>query len=247
MAAVTNNDMWDKTSERLYETGVDHGVLYLYDSDTPQTVDGKTYNYCHGVAWNGLTAVNHSPEGAEANDTYADNIKYLTLRSAETFGFTIEALYSPDEFDACDGTAEIATGVTVGQQARVTFGFCHRSLVGNDVKGQDYGYKLHLIYGCTAAPSEHNYETVNDSPEPASLSWEIDTVPVPVGTLGSKTFKPTAKITIDSTKLDATGLTKLANLEKLLYGTIDTTGETPVIVPGVLPLPSEVYDIMKAG
>ena len=222
---------WDQTGERLYETGVDHGVLYI-----------------NGVAWNGLTAVNHSPEGAEANDTYADNIKYLTLRSAENFKFTIEALYSPEEFDACDGTAEPIPGVMVSQQARKMFGFCHRSNVGSDTDGNDHGYKYHLIWGCTADPSEHNYETINDSPEPASLSWEISTVTQDVGTISNVEYKPTAKITIDSTKLDTQGKTNLETLLGILYGTpADPEAQPPVAeVKGCMPSPKDVIAIMSA-
>ena len=241
---------WDQTGERYYETGVDHGVLYLYDKTGKTGTDGKTYNYCDGVAWNGLTAVNHSPEGAEANDTYADNIKYLTLRSAENFKYTIEALYSPEEFDACDGTLEPIKGVMVGQQTRKMFGFCHRSNVGSDVDGNDHGYKYHLIWGCTADPSEHNYETINDSPEPANLSWEISTVTQDIGTIDGVEYKPTAKITIDTTKLDAQGKTNLNTLLGILYGS-STPGENPgdpaVVVKGCLPSPKEVITIMSAA
>ncbi len=242
---------WDQTGERLYETGVDHGVLYLYDkTGVDVTVGQNTYkaNYINGVAWNGLTAVNHSPEGAEANDTYADNIKYLTLRSAENFKFTIEALYSPEEFDACDGTAEPIPGVMVSQQARKMFGFCHRSNIGSDTDGNDHGYKYHLIWGCTADPSEHNYETINDSPEPASLSWEISTVTQDVGTINNVEYKPTAKISIDSTKLDTQGKTNLATLLGILYGTpADPTAQPPVAeVKGCMPSPKDVIAIMSA-
>ena len=237
---------WDKTGERLYETGVDHGVLYLYDKTGKTGTDGKTHHYCDGVAWNGLTAVNHSPEGAEANDTYADNIKYLTLRSAENFKYTIEALYSPEEFDACDGTLEPVPGVMVGQQARKMFGFCHRSNIGSDVDGNDHGFKLHLIWGCTADPSEHNYETINDSPEPANLSWEISTVTQEVGTIDGVEYKPTAKITIDSTKLDAKGKTNLNTLMGILYGSPAGEGGSPAEVKGCLPTPKEVIEIMAA-
>lgn len=245
---------WDKAGERFFETGVDHGVLYLYNKTGKTGSDGNTYNYCDGVAWNGLTAVNHSPEGADANDTYADNIKYLTLRAAETFGFTIEALYSPAEFDECDGLINAIPGVTVGQQNRKMFGFCHRSNVGSDTDGMEMGYKYHLIWGCTASPSEHNYETVNDSPEPNSLSWEVDTIPVDIGTLTingeSVTFKPTAKITIDTTQLEnGTSNEQLLALLDILYGTVtpsETEGEDDVVVKGCLPTPAQVIEIMSA-
>lgn len=211
---------WDQIGEHFYETGVDHGVLY------PSL--GKTY--ANGVAWNGLTAVNETPSGADANDSYADNIKYLSLRAAEDFGATIEAFTYPKEFEICDGSAEIAPGVLIGQQNRRAFGFSYRTLMGNDVSGQDYGYKLHLVYGCTASPSERSYSTVNESPEPLTFSWELSTVPVDV-----PGFKPTAILTIDSTACRKSALRKL---EDILYGT-DTTAAR-------LPLPEEVISIMSA-
>lgn len=211
--------VWDKTGERLYETGVDHGVLY------PIQTGGV---YSKGVAWNGLSAVTESPSGAEASPFYADNIKYLNLMSAEEFGATVEAYMYPDEFAECDGSAEIATGVSIGQQARKVFGLSYRTLLGNDVDSNDYGYKLHLIYGALAAPSEKGYSTINDSPEPITLSWEITTTPINVAG-----FKPTACVTIDSTKVDAT---KLKALEDILYGTDD--------VEARLPLPDELITIL---
>lgn len=211
--------VWDKTGERLYETGVDHGVLY------PIQTGGV---YSKGVAWNGLSAVTESPSGAEASPFYADNIKYLNLMSAEEFGATIEAYMYPDEFAECDGSAEIATGVSIGQQARKVFGLSYRTLLGNDVDSNDYGYKLHLIYGALAAPSEKGYSTINDSPEPITLSWEITTTPINVAG-----FKPTACVTIDSTKVDTT---KLKALEDILYGTDD--------VEARLPLPNELITIL---
>lgn len=211
--------VWDKTGERLYETGVDHGVLY------PIQTGGV---YSKGVAWNGLSAVTESPSGAEASPFYADNIKYLNLMSAEEFGATIEAYMYPDEFAECDGSAEIATGVSIGQQARKVFGLSYRTLLGNDVDSNDYGYKLHLIYGALAAPSEKGYSTINDSPEPITLSWEITTTPINVAG-----FKPTACVTIDSTKVDET---KLAALEAILYGS-DSEGAR-------LPLPDELITIL---
>lgn len=201
MAAI----VWDKTGARTYETGVDHGVLY------PMKADGSGYE--SGVAWNGLTGVTESPSGAEASPQYADNIKYLTLTSAEEFGATIEAFTYPPEFAPCDGQATPVTGVTVGQQTRRKFGFSYRTKLGNDTAGIDYGYKLHLIYGATAAPSEREYATVNDSPEAQTLSWEISTDPVDPSISG---IKPTAQVTIDSTKVDHS---KLAQLEQKLYGT----------------------------
>lgn len=219
---------WDQTGERLYETGVDRGVLYHPD---------ETNKYTKGYAWNGLTGVTESPAGAEATDLYADNIKYLSMRSAETFGATIEAYTYPDEFAECDGSAEIATGVKIGQQSRKTFGLCYRTVIGNDVNGNDHGYLLHLIYGCTASPSEKAYATINDSPEAITFSWEVTTTPVNV-----EGFKPTASLTIDSTKANATDL---ATLEGILYGTAAGAEGTPAAVEPRLPLPDEVAEIMS--
>lgn len=211
---------WDQTGERFYETGVKKGVLY------PQATEGT---YPKGVAWNGLTAVTESPSGAEATALYADDTKYLNLYSAEEFGATIEAYTYPDEFAACDGSAELAPGVSIGQQKRNTFGFSYVTALGNDVDGSDHGYKLHLIYGCKAAPSERAYATINDSPEAITFSWEVTSTPVNVAG-----FKPTSCITIDSTKVNAE---KLAALEKILYGDTETEAR--------LPLPDEVATIMK--
>ena len=212
--------VWDQTGKRLYETGVDRGVIY------PLNINGT---YPLGVAWNGLSNVTESPSGAEASPVYADNIKYLNLVSAEDFGASIEAYTYPDEFAECDGSAELTPGVMIGQQNRKTFGLCYRSLLGNDVEGTEYGYKLHLVYGALAAPSEKAYQTVNDSPEAIALSWEITTSPVSVAG-----FKPTAILTIDSTKVDAA---KLAALEDILYG--------KDLVEARLPLPDEVTTLMK--
>lgn len=214
--------IWDKTGDRLYETGVDHGVLYPLQA-------GGEYN--KGVAWNGLTAVTESPSGAEASPMYADNIKYLNLMSAEEFGATIEAYTYPDEFAECDGSASIATGVYIGQQSRKTFGLSYRTVIGNDVDNNDYGYKLHLIYGALAAPSEKGYTTINDSPEAITFSWEVTTTPVNV-----EGFKPTACVTIDSTKADKS---KLAALEDILYGSASDEAR--------LPLPDEVARVMGDG
>lgn len=213
---------WDNTGERIFETGVKQGVLYPIQSD------GK---YSKGVAWNGLTAVTESPSGAEATALYADDIKYLNLLSNEEFGATIEAYTYPDEFAECDGSAELATGVMIGQQKRKTFGLCYRTTIGNDVEGNDYGYKLHLVYGCLAAPSEKGYSTINDNPDAITFSWEVSTTPVNV-----EGFKPTSQITIDSTKADPT---KLAALEAVLYGGAETEAK--------LPLPDEVATLMSAG
>ena len=213
---------WDNTGERIFETGVKQGVLY------PIQIDGK---YTKGVAWNGLTAVTESPSGAEATALYADDIKYLNLLSNEEFGATIEAYTYPDEFAECDGSAELATGVMIGQQKRKIFGLCYRTTIGNDVEGNDYGYKLHLVYGCLAAPSEKGYSTINDNPDAITFSWEVSTTPVNV-----EGFKPTSQITIDSTKADPT---KLAALEAVLYGSAETEAK--------LPLPDEVATLMAAG
>lgn len=228
MAEVTKKKLvWDQTGERFYETGVDRGVLY------PQ-VDGL---YPRGVAWNGLTGVTESPSGAEATAIYADNIKYLSLMSAEEFGATVEAYTYPDEFAECDGSASIATGVVIGQQARKTFGLCYRTILGNDVKSNDYGYKIHIIYGAMASPSEKGYATVNDSPEAITFSWEISTTPVSVAG-----FKPTACLTIDSTKADPT---KLKALEDILYGKDPSGAELDDGVEARLPLPDEIATLMK--
>lgn len=206
--------VWDRTGERLYETGVDHAVLYKYDS--------STQNYGTGVAWNGITAVNESPSGAEPNPLYADNIKYLNLMSAEEFGLSIEAYTYPEEFEECDGSKELAPGVYIGQQTRKLFGFSYRTLIGNDVDGTDHGYKLHLVYNCLASPSERGHATVNDSPDATTLSWEVSTTPVEI-----ENAKPTACLTIDSTKVDAA---KLATLEAMLYGGDDTEPTLPLPV-----------------
>ena len=216
--------VWDKTGERLYETGVKNGVLYVQEGST----------YGKGVAWNGLTAVTESPSGAEATPLYADDIKYLNLLSTEEFGATIEAYTYPDEFAACDGSAALADGVMIGQQARKTFGLCYRTTIGNDTEGNDHGYKLHIIYGALAAPSEKAYATINDSPEAITFSWEVTTTPVNV--TGAK---PTASITIDSTKADPT---KLAALEDILYGKDGEPGNEPR-----LPLPDEIKTLMTAA
>lgn len=207
--------VWDQTGDRTYETGVDHGVLY------PQASGGT---YPRGVAWNGLTAVSENPSGADETKLWADNIKYLSMRAAEEFGFTIEAYTYPEEFEACDGSATLATGVTIGQQARSAFGFSFRTVLGNDTELEKHGYKLHLIYGATASPSEKSYQTINDSPEAITFSWEATTTPVNV-----TNHKPTAQLIIDSTKADAS---KLAALEAILYGTEEAEAR--------LPLPDEV-------
>lgn len=222
MAVLT----WDQTGERLYETGTKKGVLY------PQAANGT---YPTGVAWNGLTSVSESPDGGDANDIYADDIKYLSLRGVENFGGTIEAYMFPDEWAEIDGSASLMTGVTIGQQPRKTFGFSYVTTIGNDTELDDHGYKIHLIYGASASPSEKSYETINDSPEPVQFSWEFTTVPVDVAG-----HKPTALLTIDSTKFpkgeNGAKNAKLQALEDALYGTASTEAH--------LPLPSEVVTLL---
>lgn len=211
---------FDKTGARYYETGVSHGVLYVQD---------ESGAYPKGVAWNGLINVTESPSGAESTPLYADNIKYVQLMSAEEFGATIEAYTYPDEFEACDGSVDLGVGVSIGQQDRKAFGMSYRTIIGNDVKGNNLGYKIHLIYGAIAAPSEKAYQSVNDSPEAITFSWEITTTPVDV-----PTFKPTASLVIDSTKITPANLQKI---EDLLYGTAD--GEAK------LPTPTEIAELIK--
>ena len=209
---------WDKTGERLYDTGVDRGVLYVMD---------QAGVYGAGVAWNGLTTVTESPSGAESNKQYADNMVYLNLLSAEDFGGTIEALTFPNEFGVCDGSADIAAGVSASQQPRRVFGFSYRTKIGNDINSE-LGYKIHLVYQALAAPSEQEHATINDSPEPLTFSWEFSTTPVPV-----TGFKPTSHLTINSTK---TTTAKMASLEDLLYGTASVAAK--------LPTPAEVITLM---
>ena len=214
--------VWDAVGEHIFETGVRNGVLYLKDAQ-------GAYNT--GVAWNGLTSVSESPEGAEATDLYADDIKYLTLMSAENFKANIEAYTYPPEFEECDGSASIATGVVIGQQSRKPFGLCYRTAIGNDTDGNEHGYKLHIVYGCQASPSEKQYSTINDSPEAITFSWEVNTTPVNVN--GKK---PTATLIIDSTKADKA---KLTALEAILYGSESTEPR--------LPLPDEIATLMTAA
>lgn len=213
--------VWDQTGDRKYETGVDRGVLYPIN---------KEGNYNLGVAWNGLTGITENPSGAEPNPLYADNLKYLELMSVEEFGCTIEAYTYPDEFSVCDGTAELMPGIEVGQQTRTGFGLAYRTVVGNDVEFEDFGYKLHLIYGGKASPSNKAYQTINDSPDAIQFSWEVSTTAVPV-----KDHKPTASLILDSTKLKKEAMEAV---EKILYGS-----ET---VEPRLPLPDEVLTIIAA-
>lgn len=213
---------WDQVGERLYETGVDHGVLYIPDGNG---------DYNSGYAWNGLTTVTESPSGAESNPQFADNIKYLNLLSAEEFGATIEAFTYPDEFAQCDGTALPTPGLAIGQQSRRQFGLAYRTRVGNDLEGTDHGYKLHLIYGALAAPSEKAYATINDSPEAIAFSWDVSTSPILV-----EGYNPTAQLVIDSTQVDPADLTAL---EDILFGTVGDNAR--------LPLPNEVITLFGSG
>lgn len=211
--------VWNEAGKRLYETGVDRGVLYVSDGN------GR---YQKGVVWNGLVSVNESPSGAEATPLYAGNVKYVELMSNEEFGASIEAYTYPEEFEQCDGSAELADGITIGQQPRKSFGLCYRTKIGNDTAGDEHGYKIHLIYGAKAAPTEKSYTTINDSPEAITFSWEITTTPIEVAG-----YKPTATLTIDSTKVTPTALTAI---ETKLYG--DTTGEA------TLPTPAEILTLI---
>ena len=220
------NISWDDATKRLYETGIDRCVLY----PMKDTIVDATKPYDDGVAWNGITAVNESPSGGEPTPLWADNIKYLNLMSAEEFGATIEAYMYPDEWLPCDGTQSIATGAYIGQQPRKQFGLCYRTILGNDAQFNKYGYKLHLVYGCIATPTEKAYNTVNDSPEASTFSWTVSTTPVPV-----TGFEPTAHLVIDSTTIAPA---KLTALETILYGTAGTGGSSGT--PARLPLPAEV-------
>lgn len=216
---MPNALVWDQIGEKLYETGTDKGVLFVAEGS----------GYGKGVAWNGLASVAEKPSGAEPSDVYADNIKYLSLMSAEKFGGTIEAYMCPPEFGVCDGSAEPVKGVSIGQQTRKGFGLSYRTLIGNDTEGEAYGYKIHLVYGCKASVSERSYQTMNENPEAMTMSWDFDTTPVPV-----EGYKPTSLITIDSTKVSAE---KLAAFEEILYGSSSADAR--------LPLPSEVFELLK--
>lgn len=220
--------MWDQVGERAYETGVSHGVLYPQSKGT----------YPKGYPWNGLTSVSENPSGAEDNSYYADNMKYFTIKSAEEFGLTIGCYTYPDEWAECNGDADIIKGVTFGQQRRNTFGFSYRTKIGNDSDGGDFGYKIHLAYGCSAAPSEKEYSTVNDSPEPIEFSFEVSTTPVTttVKDTNGNTMKPTSLVTIDSTRIEPD---KLKTLEDILYGTEETEAR--------LPMPDELASILSQG
>lgn len=225
--------VWDKIGEHKFETGVDHGVLYVFDKNTKK--------YGNGVAWSGLTGVTESPSGAEASAFYADNIKYLSLLSAEEFGATIEAYTYPDEFEACNGSVELGKGVSIGQQTRSTFAFVYRTLIGNDQEGSDAGYKLHIVYGAMASPSEKSHSSVNDSPEPVSFSWTITTTPIVV-----EGHKPTATLEIDSTKVEADVLKKI---EDTLYG-VDASDEGGSAVSDAEPtlmMPDEIAKLLPVA
>lgn len=213
--------VWDQVGERVFETGVEKGVLYLFDKATKA--------YTNGVAWNGLTGVTESPTGAESTPMWADNVKYVTLTSAEEYGFTIEAFTYPDEFGVCDSTAELVKGASIGQQTRRMFGFSYVTKIGNDVDGMDSGYKIHLVYGAMAKPSEKARKTVNDSPEGLTFSWECDTTPVPV-----TGFKPTSEVTIDSTNVDKE---KMTAIENIIYGSTTAAAR--------LPLPDEIKTLLQ--
>lgn len=229
---------WDEVGEKRYELGVDHGMLYVM----------QALAYAAGVPWNGLTAVNETPSGAESNKNYADNIEYANILSAEEFGATIEAFTAPDEFRPCDGFSQPAKGVFIGQQNREKFGFCYRTKLGNDTEGQDLGYQIHIIYGAQASPSERNRSTVNENPELMTLSWEVTTTPVPV-----PGFRPTSHLILDSTILSAEDMKKI---EDILYGTDDETmppaeeGGDPIVIDGAdprLPMPKEIIDLLGAA
>lgn len=215
---------WDETGKKLFETGLDRGVLYPLDDS------GK---YSKGVAWNGLTSVSESPSGADSNKQYADNDIYANLRGKEEYSGSIEAFTYPDEFEECDGSKELVPGVVIGQQTRKTFGLSYRSLIGNDVKGTDYGYIIHLVYGCTCSPSDKTHETMNDSPEASTMSWDFDTMPVEVTSIQGAS--KTATLNINSTKIDAA---KLTEIENILYGSSEADAR--------LPLPDEIYEILSA-
>lgn len=243
MAILTK---WDEIGKRFYETGVDRGMLYQYDKTTNAFADG--------VGWNGLTSVEESPSGAEANDQYADNLKYLSLRSAEDFGGTINAFTYPDEFEQNDGTATPVKGVKISQQTRKAFGFSYRTLIGNDTDGTDLGYKIHLVYMATASPSSKTRSTVNDSPEAAELSWEFTTIPVEVGKHNGVTYKATSHIVIDSTDfVTENEKATLAAFEEIIYGKAaveadpDNNIEASDAVQPRLPLPAEVFQLLGAA
>lgn len=228
--------VWDKVGERLYETGVDHAVLYPIDTNGA---------YSRGVAWNGITSIAENPTGAEPSPVYADNIKYANLLSNEEYGATIEALMSPPEFEECDGSLEVVPGMYIGQQARKTFGLAYRTVIGSDTELNEKGYKIHLVYGCLAAPSSRTHSTISDSVEPETLSWEVSTTPVPITEeVEGKKMKPTATMVFDSTKFSEEFMTQL---EEKLYGKDPTQPEGDDGVEPMLPMPDEIIKMFKAG
>ena len=234
--------VWDKAGEKTYETGVDHGVLFIWDP----TLNSNAGGWGTGIPWNGLTGVTESPSGAEATAFWADNIKYLNLMSAEDFGATIEAYTYPEEFGACDGSKEIAPGVYIGQQSRQKFCFCYRTRFGNDLLGDDYSEKIHIIYNCLAAPSEKGYQTVNDSPELITFSWTISTTPEEVGTIDGVEYKPTAHLEIERSQAKTAGQTDhYQDLLDYLYGTDGTGGAAGTNAQ--LPTPAQVYSLITTG
>lgn len=232
--------IWDAVGERLYETGVDHGVLFVAKDTPAEVAPGVARtgadDYDVGVAWNGLTGVTESREGAEANAQYADNIKYLNLLSNEEFNGTIEAFTYPDAWEACDGSASPSPGFILGQQKRKAFCFAYRTRVGNDTDESEHGYKIHIVYNAKAQPAERSYETINDSPEPMTFSWEFSTTPLEVGKIGDKTYRPVAHIELDSTKVTAT---KLEAIEAKLFGG-EGASDNPVVL-----YPSEIYALLQ--
>lgn len=232
---------WDETGSRYFETGVSNCVLYPYDKDAAD----QTQVYGPGVAWNGITGIDESPDGADATDLWADNIKYATLRAPEDYGGSISAYTYPDEFEECDGSASVIDGVHIGQQARKTFGLCYRTNIGSDVDtSAETDYYLHLVYGCTASPSDRSYESINDNPDAIEFEWDFETTPVNVPVTGGVTYKPTAHIKIDSRQFNTTALqAKLDALKAKLYGTPAGTGTDAV--PAYLPLPAEVISTLS--
>lgn len=245
--------VWDQPGEKLFETGVKDVVLYLMgdgdsDSETAKHPKEQDSDYTAGVAWNGVTSIQESPSGADANDIYADNAKYLSIRAAETFGATIEAYMSPEEFDECDGLASPVAGVVLGQQARSTFGLCYRTEVGSDEDtSTGKNYKLHFVYGLTASPSSRQYQTINESPEAMSLSWELASTPIDIGEINGAEYKKLSTVVVDTTKLTTdTQKAALATLREWIYGTDETAGEGGTTIPGTnarLPKPSAIIDL----
>ena len=240
--------VWDQDGQRFYETGIDHGVLYKYDTYKPTEQSEPITGYMPGVAWNGLTSVSETPEGGEANDIYADNIKYLTLMSAENLNVSIEAYTYPDEFMECDGTYQPIKGMRIHQQRRKKFGLVYRTKIGNDTEGDSLGYKIHVIYNGLAAPSDAQYQTVNDSPEAITFSWEVSTTPIEVGEINDVEYKPTSRVVIDSR--DFVGTAKEENfrlLEAYLFGRDSSSDPAVTDLKPRLLMPAEIYAMLDAG